>query len=313
MVNLEVLKKQIAKKKNLNKNLETVGNVGSMIGLALLAALIFVPQFTFFPFLIAAITVEVGEQLIKKKMKDSVDNNDVMNGIMNKMTLETLENSIASRYILQKLSMINTQSDFSQNLRHNTDGDLKETINSFSRKFNRKFKKDLDISFNDFTPKDYLEYAKKNNIDTSKLLRELNDFQIDLIEFKQDNTLSDRDLPSKSNADLEKEESMSQVMSANFVKLTQKIELLNKEKLDTEQTALLNDVKTDVETIQRIYQKLNNANGKTLQEGKAQVEEIVNNCLDITNSLMQEQDQEVLKDIRILGNHVKKKTMKMKA
>lgn len=313
MVNLEVLKQQINRKKNLNKNLELVGNIGSGVGLALIAGLAFIPQFTFLPFLITFIAVEAAEQFAKKKVTERVDNSDVMNGIISKMTLDTLENAVASRYILQKLSMINTKSEFSQNLRHNNDGDLKDTINSFARKFGRKFKTEVEIPFSDFTVKEYLFYAKKNKLGTSKLLLELNDFQIDLKEFKEDNELSDKELPSKTTEDIAVEESMRNVMSPNFIELSRKIEFLNKEKLTSEQTAILNDVKTDVETIQRIYQKLNSTSGKTLDEGKEKVEEIVNNCLEITNNLTQEQGEDVLKEIRVLDNHVNKKVMKMKA
>lgn len=312
MVNLEVLKQQVNRKKDLNKKIELMGQVGGALGLSLIVALMFVPQFTFLPFLMCMITVEAGERFIKKTLQNKMEDSDVMNGIMSKMTLDSLENAVVSRYILQKLSMINSKTEFSQNLRHNTEGELKEAITSFSRKFSRKFKKEVEISFNDFTPKDYLLYAKKNNIESGKLLREIGDFQVDLNEFKADNLLTDKDLPNKTSEQLDIEDSMKKVVSANFMKLMQKIEFLNKEKLDTEQTALLNDVKTDVETIQRIYQKLNNATGRTLQEGRAQVEEIVNNCLQIAENLKQEQDEDILKDIKVLDKHVNKKVMKMK-
>lgn len=314
------INKLIKENKKLGKNKVFIKSVGSFIQLASFGALIFSPGFVFWQFLLLVLGVELVEDTIVRqidnKTKKSLENFE------KKLNFNSVEGVVIAKYLLDKISILDPDYYSADN--------LKRLTRNLSRKFkviiNQEKESGLminnNLTFSSFDIKDYVTYLEQNNLKSDRLINNLNALNIDVKQFMLDISpislerfkIVEKISSHGFNGHLadHSETTDSSLMSEDFLRLKQTVLDLENKKLNAEQKACLEDIKIDINKIEKIYEGLKNESPQIQKKGVEKVQEIVLYCVEIISEVKTEINGDLFKDIKTLGQHVEKKAMNLK-
>lgn len=316
------LNELIKENKKLGKNKVFVKNVVSFIQLASFGALIFSPTFVFWQFLLLVLGVELVEDTVVRKIDNKMKK--LLEHFEKKLNFNSIEGVVVAKYLLDKISVLDPDYYAADN--------LKRLTRSLSRKFKVIINQEKEagliinesLTFSSFDIKGYVTYLEQNNLKSDRLINQLNTLNIDVKQFMLDispislekfKVVEDSvSYGNKFNPNFKNnlDTTDSVLMSEDFVRLKQTVLDLENKKLNAEQKASLEDIKLDINTIEKIYENLKKESPQIQQKGAEKVQEIVLHCVDIISEIKEDISGDLFKDIKTLSQHVEKKAMSLK-